>query len=186
VKLLAYDVPQIAASRLEHEVEAVCRRTRVSASCPCGAISSRVTWAAAARVEELTDRPILATAGDDAPPGPRRAPVSRVHAVRSLMLVALLALPGCGTIIMLEHCADVFGGAVFDAQIVLSPFTRPWLRPKPAAIPFALLDLPLSLTLDLVFLPYTLTYTLTHPDDPPGRGGLWRLPSWLPTLAWMF
>jgi uncharacterized protein YceK len=106
-------------------------------------------------------------------------------AVRTLPLLLLPALTGCGTILGLSLGGDspIYIGTQLDARNVGGGF-GPCSMGLP--MPFALLDLPLSFGLDTVLFPFTLTYELVKPEPkPPGQREEPAVPSaWTKQDSW--
>jgi uncharacterized protein YceK len=107
--------------------------------------------------------------------------------LRTLPLLLLSALTGCGTILGLSvgpgSDSTIYIGTRMDAGNIGSRF-GPCSMGLP--MPFALLDLPLSFGLDTGLLPFTLIYELVRPGPtPPGERDKPSVPSsWTREDSW--
>lgn len=85
---------------------------------------------------------------------------------KSLFLVALLLLGGCGSIADIAENQRIYGGIQADARLIGEPYL-PKTQPPEYFFPlviFGVLDIPLSFALDTVLLPVTVTIALTSDD----------------------
>jgi len=79
-----------------------------------------------------------------------------------LVLVALLALPGCGTIQDLIYEQRIYGGVRRDLELRSFPHPGP-IGNDPTFL-LLVIDLPLCFVADTLFLPYTITAAESAPE----------------------